>query len=657
LAIPIVSNNRPRSTPQRDWLGPSVLRTSGEEETINGRRMRRRIVLAIAFGLFASLTPTVLADEVGLVDPATGEWYLQLEGGGTTSFFYGDPGDHPFSGDWNCDGIDTPGLYRRTDGFVYLRNANSQGNANIRFFFGDPGDLPLAGDFNGDGCDTVSIYRPSESRIYVINELGANDGGLGAAEFSFLFGNPGDSPVVGDFNADGTDEIGLYRESTGFFYYRDSLTTGIASNQFFFGNPGDRFVAGDWGIPDSEDTPGVFRPSVASFYLKHSNTEGVADESFAFGQSPWLPVGGQWGDGSPGTGQTSKNEGGSTGSAGSTGAGSGEPTDQRTGDFAFAIESPPIEATPENIAALLAAADAEENSTSDLEITPARQQFDPQYLGQGQPLWSTQWSGYLPYQELPTSVGLLDLWRDSGAGFQRLGGHCSATVISRDIVVTAAHCIRQTGANGFVFYPDKWGFQAKYGSWAGVSFRVPTFYDQGIAQNALWSEAFDFAFVKLAPNSLGQHVGDVVGSHRVLYNAHSVQGNLPRRSIGYPVEGFYGTNAAPYPCSLQSCVPYSNQTTSSQGTEVHWGNGWHSSGMGTYMHGGNSGGPVLVWYNSQWWLAGVVSNGGFLIPCPAGQACNSNRAYYMRNLWGPSFRNGNFSGSFEYEWAQASLLP
>jgi hypothetical protein len=40
---------------------------------------------------------------------------------------------------------------------------------------------------------------------------------MGAAQISFLFGNPGDKPVAGDWDGDGIDEVGLHRESTGFF--------------------------------------------------------------------------------------------------------------------------------------------------------------------------------------------------------------------------------------------------------------------------------------------------------------------------------------------------------------------------------------------------------------------------------------------------------
>ena len=246
-------------------------------------------------GDFVSLIDAAEEGErVGLVDPTQGLWHLRGQGGSVDSFYFGNPGDYPFAGDWNCDGVDTPGLYRQSDGFVYLRNSNSQGIADIRFFFGNPGDLPLAGDFDGDGCDTVSIYRPAEARVYVINELGANGGGLGPADYSFLFGNPGDKPFVGDFDGDGVDTIGLHRESTGLVYFRNSNTQGIADHQFVFGVPGDRLVAGDWGVVDGVDSPAVFRPSNGVFYFRFTNSQGFAHDRLTFGASHHLPIAGKW---------------------------------------------------------------------------------------------------------------------------------------------------------------------------------------------------------------------------------------------------------------------------------------------------------------------------------------------------------------------------
>jgi len=201
----------------------------------------------------------------------------------TTSFYFGNPGDTSFAGDWNCDQVETPGLYRQSDGFAYLRNSNTQGIADIRFYFGNPGDIPLAGDFDGDGCDTVSIYRPSEQRVYVINDLGTNDLGLGAADYSFAFGNPGDKPFVGDFDGDGVDTIGLHRESSGLVYFRNSNTTGIADSQFIFGDPGDQIIAGDW-IGAGKDTVAVYRPSTQTLYIRYSNDAGNANVQLVAGR-------------------------------------------------------------------------------------------------------------------------------------------------------------------------------------------------------------------------------------------------------------------------------------------------------------------------------------------------------------------------------------
>ena len=180
--------------------------------------------------------------------------------------------DIPFMGDWDCNGTETPGLYRQSDGFAYIRNSNTFGVADVTFFMGNPSDIPLAGDFNGNGCDTVSIYRPSEQRIYIANTLGPNNGAI-SADFSYIFGNPSDKPFVGDFNGNGIETIGLHRESTGFVYFRNTHTMGNADVTYFFGDPGDRLVAGDWGVVDGVFTPAVFRPSNQTFFFRHTNTQ------------------------------------------------------------------------------------------------------------------------------------------------------------------------------------------------------------------------------------------------------------------------------------------------------------------------------------------------------------------------------------------------
>ena len=238
--------------------------------------------------------PQTTKHVTGLVDPANGKWHLYDEAGILdTSFYYGNPGDYPFLGDWDCNGSETPGLYRQSDGYVYLRNSNWQGTADIQFFFGDPGDVPIAGDFNGDGCDTLSIYRPSNQRFYIINALGANGGGLGAADMDYVFGDPGDKPFVGDFDGDGSETVGLHRESTGLVYFRNSHSQGNADNQFYFGDPGDRLIAGDWTL-GGMFTPALFRPADTTMYFRYTNTQGVADNDYIpiTNTATWIPVSG-----------------------------------------------------------------------------------------------------------------------------------------------------------------------------------------------------------------------------------------------------------------------------------------------------------------------------------------------------------------------------
>jgi hypothetical protein len=243
-----------------------------------------------------SITVTPVDDAprgFGLFDPSRAAWHLRTPAGTTTEFLFGNPGDVPFVGDWDCDGIDTPGLYRRSDGFVYLRNSNTTGIADIRFFFGNPGDLPLAGDFDGNGCDTVSLYRPSEARFYIVNRLGTGDGGLGRADYSFVYGNPNDLPFVGDWDGDGDDTPGLHRPTTGEVHLRNTNGRGAADLSFVFGDPGDRMVAADW-TGDRRDTPGVFRPATSTMYLRHVNAAGNADAALPWGEPGWIPVAGRF---------------------------------------------------------------------------------------------------------------------------------------------------------------------------------------------------------------------------------------------------------------------------------------------------------------------------------------------------------------------------
>lgn len=230
---------------------------------------------------------------VGLVVAADAQWTLYDGGGLETSFSFGEAGDRPVMGDWDCDGIDTPGVFRPTDSSVHLRNSNSSGIADLSYFVGSAGDIPLAGDFNGDGCDSVSLYRPSTQEFLLFDRLPNAGAQLGAAATAIPFGNPGDQPVVGDWNGDGKDGIGVYRDVDGAFVWRSELGVGPADGQTNFGDRGDLVVVGDWDGVDGVDTPAVYRPSTGYVYFRHSLDDGPADDELYVGSgSSAIPVAG-----------------------------------------------------------------------------------------------------------------------------------------------------------------------------------------------------------------------------------------------------------------------------------------------------------------------------------------------------------------------------
>jgi hypothetical protein len=101
---------------------------------------------------------------------------------------FGDPGDKPFAGDFDGDGIDTIGLHRESTGLVYFRNTLSTGIADSQFIYGDPGDVIAAGDWNGDGIDTVAAYRPSNQTLYLklTNSQGPADVSIATGAYTGL---------------------------------------------------------------------------------------------------------------------------------------------------------------------------------------------------------------------------------------------------------------------------------------------------------------------------------------------------------------------------------------------------------------------------------------------------------------------------------------
>lgn len=126
-------------------------------------------------------------------------------------FRYGGKDDVAIAGDWNGDGRTEIGFYRNGSWTLDMN-----GNGKI-----DEGDVvgrgpkgsykPVVGDWNGDGIDGVALFDDSTGEwLFDTNgDFNIDDSDL---RVNWRFGRKGDEPVAGDWNGDGRDEVGVYRE-------------------------------------------------------------------------------------------------------------------------------------------------------------------------------------------------------------------------------------------------------------------------------------------------------------------------------------------------------------------------------------------------------------------------------------------------------------
>jgi hypothetical protein len=201
------------------------------------------------------------------------------------------------TGDWNGDGVDTPGLFvpggQGSTNTYYLRNSNSSGVANITVTFGGGGAVfPIVGDWDGDGDDTIGLVALGSPNRYFLR----NSNTSGIADITATYGSGG-YPLIGDWDGDGDDTIGVVAFTNPKTYYlRNSNTSGAANITLTYG--GDGFpIAGDWD-GDGDDTIGLVRYDVNQladnrWFLRNTNSSGIANVTFDFGYGG-LEVVGDW---------------------------------------------------------------------------------------------------------------------------------------------------------------------------------------------------------------------------------------------------------------------------------------------------------------------------------------------------------------------------
>ena len=154
--------------------------------------------------------------------------------------------------------------------------------SGLQFAYGDGTDVPVIGDWDGNGTQTHGVYR--DGRWILTNTLGSESG-----DYERIYGQAGDQPIVGDWDGDGIQTIG-FRRGSHFFLSNSNLFPSTAY-QFTTGQAGGTPVAGDWD-GDGVESVGVYRSG--RWFLPTDNSDGASGTTVTFGSDTDLPVVGDW---------------------------------------------------------------------------------------------------------------------------------------------------------------------------------------------------------------------------------------------------------------------------------------------------------------------------------------------------------------------------
>ncbi len=241
---------------------------------------------------------------------STGEWMIDLnanhkwDGGTDGLYIFGKNGDLPVTGDWNNDGITDIGVFRPSTGEWFLDlNGNHRWDGSAvdgLYLFGKAGDLPVTGDWDNDGVAEIGVFRPGTGE-WLLDLNGNRKWDGKRVDGRYKFGISGDLPVTGDWNNDGTTDIGVFSSSTGEWFldlngnhrWDGSAVDGL----YLFGKAGDLPVTGDWNN-DGVAEIGVFRPGTGEWRLDLNGNDkwngSAVDGLYQLGVKGDLPMVGQW---------------------------------------------------------------------------------------------------------------------------------------------------------------------------------------------------------------------------------------------------------------------------------------------------------------------------------------------------------------------------
>ena len=117
-------------------------------------------------------------------------------------------GDQGVVGDFDGDGITDFATFNREVG-SYVVRASSSGT-EVGIGIGGAGDFAYSANLDGDSCDDYVTFNPATGKYTFGYCASANV----EREAQIIAPRPGLAPVIGDFDCDGTDDLGVFDRYT-----------------------------------------------------------------------------------------------------------------------------------------------------------------------------------------------------------------------------------------------------------------------------------------------------------------------------------------------------------------------------------------------------------------------------------------------------------
>lgn len=233
-------------------------------------------------------------DELGVSGKT---WMLDTNGnlqfggaaGGDLAVKFGKSKDVPVPFDWNGDGVDELASFKsgKTLQIDSNRNRKFDKTLDTVLLLGNGGDQVFTGVWSGTGSKQLGMLH-DETGMFHLDTNGDHALGASDSQFQFTALQAGDVAVSGDWDGNGTTEIGLFRGGNTFMLDTNGNHTWEpgTDSQFTLPVTAAKPAVGDFN-GDGRSDIAVFTPSTGTFQID-TNNDGTLDAThvFAVGTNP-----------------------------------------------------------------------------------------------------------------------------------------------------------------------------------------------------------------------------------------------------------------------------------------------------------------------------------------------------------------------------------